>query len=141
MRALIILSTTAVIYIAMAINEKGKAKEKEKDEFLEKLGNVIDKTGMLVYASGIGIIFSLVITRNTERIATWFALPITMWFISTVLSLIYDKEKKIEEDKTRKSTQSNSNHKVKEVFKDREWRKAMREEMYKPKGERHEIRK
>lgn len=141
MRALIILSTTTVIYIAMVINENKKSKEKEKDEFLGKLGNVIDKTGILVYASGIGIIISLVITKNTERIATWFALPITIWFMSTVLSLIYDKEKKIEENKTLENTQSNSNYKVKEVFKDKKWRKAMREEMYRPKGERHGIRK
>lgn len=138
MRALIILATTAVAYIVMSAHEK---EEKEADEFLRKLGITIDKTGILVYASGIGIAVSVIVTSDTEKIAIWFALPITMWTIVTVLSLIYDKEKENQKEKQLSKQAKHSNHKVKEIFKSRDWRKAMIEEMYKPKGEKHGIRK
>lgn len=141
MRALIILVTTAVAYIVMSSYEAKKKKEKESDEFLRKLGVAIDKTGILVYASGIGIAVSVIVTSDTGKIAIWFALPITMWTIATVLSLIYDIEKESQKEKQLSKQTKHSNHKVKEIFKSRDWRKAMIEEMYKPKGERYEIHK
>lgn len=140
MRTLIILITTLVIYLIMSSRENNK-EEIEQDEFLKKLNIVIEKIGILVYASGTGILASLLITRDTSKITTWFALPVTLWILDSMLSIIYDKEKESEKNKMQRTTEVIPNNKAKEILKSKEWKKAMREEMYKPKGGKNGIRK
>lgn len=139
MRTLIFLTTTLVIYLIMSSRENKE--EIEEDEFLKKLNKVIEKIGILVYASGTGILASLLITRDTSKITTWFALPVTLWILDSMLSIIYDKEKELEKNKVQSTTEVIPNNKAKEILKSKEWKKAMREEMYKPKGGTNGIRK
>ena len=123
---LIATIVTIVAYIVIDALKKKKSK-KEEDSFLSKTNEAIEKCGSFVYANSLGIVAGVMITKKTNGMFNYFMVPITAWIITVVLSLIYDKEKESSNEETTKENR----HEVKEAFKSREWKKAMRDEMYK----------
>lgn len=124
MRLLITTIVTIVAYIVIGTLKKER---KEEDRFLSKVNEAIEKGGSFVYANSLGIVAGVMITRKIDGMFNYFMLPITVWIICAVLSLIYDKEK----ENSNEETKVEKRHEVKETFKSREWKKAMRDEMYK----------